>query len=248
MACELDYRAGKEAGGIKSMNRKKALAKAALCFVLLVSLSLAWRVTPLRDSVNFETVVAWQRSIKNYPAAFVWVVAIYVMSSLVLFPVTLLNVATIVTFGPIVGNLYALAGWLFSATIGFGIGRVLGRDWVQKIARSGFERLLHRAGRHGFLTVFGSRMVPVAPFTVVNLFVGASGIGFGAFFLATALGRIPGIITLALFGVQLEMVLRRQDLTSWLLFAVTLLTIALATAWSCKRFVGCKASEDPRAR
>ena len=220
----------------QSGERKLALLKLLACFFLLVAVSLAWRLTPLREIIDFETIVGWQRSIKNYPAVFLWVLGIYVMSSLILFPTTLLNVATVVTFGPIVGNLYAFAGWLCSATIGFGIGRVLGREWLQKIARAGIERFFDRAERHGFLTVLGTRMVPIAPFTVVNLFVGASEIGFRPFFFATAIGRIPGIITLTLFGVQLEMFLRRQDLVSWVMLGMTVVVIIVVSVWCSKRF------------
>jgi phospholipase D1/2 len=79
-------------------------------------------------------------------------------------------------------------------------------------------------------------MVPIAPFTVVNLFVGASGIGFRPFFFATAIGRIPGIITLTLFGVQLEMFLRRQDLVSWVILGMTIVVIVVASVWCSKRF------------
>jgi uncharacterized membrane protein YdjX (TVP38/TMEM64 family) len=140
-----------------------------------------------------------------------------------------------VTFGPVLGNAYAFAGWLCSAALGFGIARVIGRDWVQKIARPRIKDLLHRAGRHGFLTVLSMRILPVAPFTMVNLFVGASGIGFADFFLATVIGRIPGIVTLALFGVQLENFLRRPDVESSVLLALTILLIPLTMTWLCKR-------------
>ena len=220
----------------QSDERKKAVMQLLVCFFLLLSVSLAWRLTPLREIVDFETIVAWQESLKNYPTAFVWVLVIYVMSSLILIPTTLLNVATIVTFGPIIGNVYAFAGWLCSATIGFGIGRLLGRDWVEKIARTGVNRFFDHATRHGFLTVLSTRMVPVAPFTIVNLFVGASGIGFTVFLLATAVGKIPGMITLTLFGVQLEMFLRRQDLVSWVILGVTVLLMVVASVWCNKRF------------
>ncbi|HEX7231211.1 MAG TPA: TVP38/TMEM64 family protein [Candidatus Binatia bacterium] len=241
MARKLEFSGN--ANTVKSGTRKAALLKLFACFLLLVSVSLAWRLTPLREIINFETIVGWQQSIKNYPAVFLWVLGIYVMSSLILFPTTLLNVATVVTFGPIFGNLYAFVGWLCSATIGFGIGRVLGRDWVQKIARGQIDRFFDRAERHGFLTVLSTRMVPIAPFTVVNLFVGASGITFRPFFFATAVGRIPGIITLTLFGVQLEMFLRRQDLMSWAILGLTVVVIIVASVWCSKRFAFARPSK-----
>jgi phospholipase D1/2 len=216
--------------------RKISLVKAAIGFFLLLLLSLAWRLTPLKESIDFETVVAWQQSLKHYPAALFWVVGAYLMGSVVLFPVTILNVATIVTFGPFIGNAYAFTGWLCSAALGFVIGRIVGRDVVHKMARSGIDHFLHRASRHGFLTVLSARILPIAPFTVVNLLVGASAIRFGDFFLATLIGRIPGIVALTLLGVQLETFLRRPDVESSILLAVTLLLIPLTTTWLCRRF------------
>ena len=216
--------------------RKAVLLKGALCFLVLVSVSLAWRLTPLKESADFETIVSWQQSVKDHPAALFWVIGAYLMGGLVLFPVMVLNVATIVTFGPVLGNVYGFTGWLCSAALGFGIGRVMGGELVHKLARSRLHRLLHRAGRHGFLTVLSLRILPIAPFTVVNLFVGASGIRFADFSYATVLGRIPGIVTLTLFGVQLENFLRRPDLESSVLLALTLLLIPLATALLCRHF------------
>ena len=210
--------------------------KGGLCFLFLLLLSLAWRLTLLKDNVDLEAIISWQRSLKDHPAALFWVVGVYLAGGLVLFPVMVLNVATIVTFGPVLGNAYAFAGWLSSAALGFGIARVSGRDWAQKITRPKINDLLHRAGRHGFLTVLSLRILPVAPFTMVNLFVGASGIRFADFFLATVIGRIPGIVTLALFGVQLESFLRRPGVESSILLALTILLIPLTTAWLCQRF------------
>lgn len=240
----LDDSADKVVRSKRSGERKAALMKGALGFLSLLLISLAWRLTPLKESVDFETIISWQQSLKDHPAALFWVVGAYLAGSLVLFPVTVLNVATIVTFGPVLGNAYGFAGWLCSAVLGFGIGRVTGRELVQKLARSRIHHLLHRAGRHGFLTVLSMRILPIAPFTVVNLFVGASGIRFADFFFATVLGRIPGIVTLTLFGVQLENFLRRPDLESSVLLALAILLIPLATALLCRRF----ASQDVRRR
>jgi phospholipase D1/2 len=216
-------------------DRKTALVKALICFFLLVSVALAWRLTPLKEAVDFETIIAWQQSLKDYPGVLFWVIGAYLMAGVVLFPVTILNVATIATFGPVMGNAYAFAGWLCSAALGYIVGRVMGRELVRKMARSGMDHFIHRAEQHGFLTVLSARIVPVAPFTVVNLLVGASGIRFKDFFLATIVGRIPGLVTLTLLGVQLETFLRRPAVETSILLAVTLLVIPLVTAWLCKR-------------
>jgi uncharacterized membrane protein YdjX (TVP38/TMEM64 family) len=219
----------------RASRRRAVLIKILLLFLLLFTVPLAWRATPLNEWINFETIIDWQLSVKNDPAAFYLVVAAYLLGSLVLFPVTILNVATVFTFGPILGNLYALAGWLASASMGYGIGWGIGREMVAKLARSWRDRLIQPAERHGFLTVLAMRVLPVAPFTLVNFFVGASGIRFRDFFLASVVGRLPGIVMLTLAGVQMENFLRRPAVMSVVLLGLILVLTPLVTGWLLKR-------------
>jgi len=170
----------------------------------MAMLALAWRFTSMSQSINFETVIAWQESMRGHPAALAWVVGIYMLGSLVLFPITILNLATIFTFGPVLGNAYSLAGWLSSASMGYGIGRAIGRGFLLKMTGSRVDRFLRRTERHGLAAVLTVRLLPVAPFSIVNLFVGVSTIRFRDFFLGSLVGRIPGIVLLALVGIQFE--------------------------------------------
>ena len=219
----------------RASRRKAVLVKLLLLFFLLFSVPLAWRWTPLGEWINFETIIDWQQSVTNHPAAFYLVVGAYLLASLLLFPVTVLNVATVFTFGPLLGNLYGLAGWLASAAMGYGIGRVLGRQMIQKLPHSWFDRLIQPAERHGFITVLTMRVLPVAPFTLVNFFVGASGIRFSDFLLASLVGRIPGIVMLTLAGVQIENFLRQPTTTRLVLLGLILIVIPVATGWLFKR-------------
>jgi uncharacterized metal-binding protein len=82
MAREFEYRANGDANRVKSGNRKTALVKLSMCFLLLVFGVARVAIDATREILNFETIVGWQESIKNYPAVFLWVLGIYVMSSL----------------------------------------------------------------------------------------------------------------------------------------------------------------------
>ena len=210
-----------------------------LFFILLVLLAvpLAWRWTPLNESVNFATVIEWQRSIQGYPAAFYLVIAAYLLASLCLFPVTVLNIATVLTFGPVAGNFYALCGWLASASMGYGIGRGLGREMVTRLTRRWGHRLLEPADRHGFLTVLTVRVLPVAPFTLVNFFIGATRIRFRDFFLASAIGRIPGIVLLMVAGFQVEMFFRQPGVIGLVVLGLILVLVPLGFGQLFKRFL-----------
>jgi uncharacterized membrane protein YdjX (TVP38/TMEM64 family) len=214
-----------------------SLARLLLIFLFLLMLPLAWRWTPLGDWINFATIIDWQQSVKNYPAAFYLVIGAYLLGSLVLFPVTILNVATVFTFGPILGNIYGLTGWLASAAMGYGIGRAIGSKMLEKLARAWLDRLTRPAGRHGFLTVLTLRVFPVAPFTLVNVFIGAWGIRFWDFFSASIVGRIPGIILLTLAGVQIESFLRQPHVMGIVLLGLTLILVPLALSRVSKRLL-----------
>ena len=106
---------------------------------------------------------------------------------------------------------------------------------MRKLARSWLDRLIRSVDRHGFLTVLTLRVFPVAPFTLVNVFIGASGIRFRDFFLASLIGRIPGMILLSLAGVQVENLLRRSDAISLILLGLTLVLLPLALNGLFKR-------------
>jgi phospholipase D1/2 len=221
----------------RGRTRKIAILKGLAILLPLVALPAIWSWTPLNHWINLATIIGWQESVKNHPAAFYLVVAAYLLGGLVLFPVTILNVATVFTFGPILGNIYALAGWLASAATGYGIGRLTGRKMVQKLARAWLDRLFRPIGRHGFLTVLTLRVFPVAPFTLVNVFVGAWGIRFWDFFMASIVGRIPGVILLTLAGVQVESLLRQPGLIGVVLLGLTLILVPLALSRLSKRLL-----------
>jgi uncharacterized membrane protein YdjX (TVP38/TMEM64 family) len=210
--------------------------KVIFLFLLVLALPLLWRWTPLDEWINLHTILEWQRSLRNDPAAIFYVVAAYLIGSLVFFPITILTLATVFAFGPVWGNVYALAGWLLSATEGFILGRLIGPDVLHELAGERLGRLVDRATHHGFLTVLAMRIVPVGPFTLVNMFLGASGIRFLDFSLASLVGRIPGILTMTLFGVQLENALRKPGLASFALLVIILIAVPVLVSRMFSRF------------
>jgi phospholipase D1/2 len=221
----------------RGRTRKITILRGLAILLLLFALPAIWSWTPLNHWTNLAAIIEWQESVRNHTAAFYLVVGAYLLGSLVLFPVTILNIATVFTFGPMLGNIYALAGWLASAAMGYGIGRSTGRKMVRKLARAWLDRLIRPAGRHGFLTVLTLRVFPVAPFTLVNVFVGAWGIRFWDFFLASIVGRIPGIILLTLAGVQVESLLRQPGLIGVVLLGLTLILVPLVLSRLSKRLL-----------
>jgi uncharacterized membrane protein YdjX (TVP38/TMEM64 family) len=226
--------------GVKPAHRTRkvngALLKVFLVLLPLFALPAIWSWTPLNQWINLATIIGWQESVRNNPAAPYLVAGAYVVGSLVFFPVTVLTVATVFTYGPIWGNVYGFAGWMLSASVGYGLGCLIGHDLLRKIASAQVDRLIRQATRHGFIAVLTMRVLPVAPFTVVNIFVGASRIRFHDFFLASVLGRIPGMVTLSLVGFQVENLLRKPAVENFpALGLLVLLVVVVVVIWSSWR-------------
>ena len=85
----------------------------------------------------------------------------FIVLSLV--PVLLLIAATGIAFGPVLGPVYAMAGSLASASVGFAIGRWMGRRRVERLGGERIARISRTLKRNGTLAVFLVRKVP-APF------------------------------------------------------------------------------------
>ena len=84
------------------------------------------------------------------------------------------------------------------------LGRLGGRDLVRRLAGRRLNRVSEQIRSRGALTVAAARLLPVAPFTVVNLVAGASRIGVRDFALGTLLGTAPGIVAIALLQSRAE--------------------------------------------
>ena len=121
--------------------------------------------------------------------------------------------------------------------MGYGIGRRIGQEMVTKFARFWGHRVLEPAERHGFLTVLTLRVFPVAPFTLVNFFVGAAKIRFWHFVLASVIGRIPGVILLTLAGLQIESLFREPGAVGLILLGLTVILVPLAFGWASRRLL-----------
>ena len=175
--------------------------------LFVVLLMLAWRLTPLAALTSPHTIREWFTDIAAMPAAPAIVLAVFVVGGLLVFPVTLLIAATAATFGPWLGFAYAAAGAVASAVLTYGVGVLIGRETLENVLGPRLNRIRRAITRHGVLAVATVRMVPMAPFTVVNLAAGASRIPFTDYMLGTILGMLPGLVLMSALGHQIFNVL-----------------------------------------
>ena len=105
-------------------------------------------------------------------------------------------------------KLEGLADGLSASIATFGLGRLLGRSFVQKAAGRRLNEVSRRIARQGLLAVAAVRLVPIAPFTLVNLVAGASHVALRDFVLGTLLGLAPGVLGIVLLEASLEQLIR----------------------------------------
>jgi len=189
--------------------RSRLVGIAAFIFVL-AALAAAWRFSPLHQWLNLESLVDVGDRIEEMPFTPLIVLGAYVLAGLLVVPVMLVITVTGIVFGPLVGGTYALAGAMLSGIVTYSIGRKLGRETVRRFAGKRLNAITRGLAKRGLLTMILVRIVPVAPFTVVNVVAGASHIGWRDFLLGTALGMLPGIVATVLFVDRLIAAVRHR--------------------------------------
>jgi phospholipase D1/2 len=212
-------------GGRISRRNLSRITKLALGVIVMLGLVLAWKFTPLANLAQPERIRDALESFANGNWGPLIVLGIFVGSSVLLFPVTVLIAATAAAFGPWLGFAYSAVGALLSALISFMIGAMVGRETLTSVLGPRLNRIRREVRNRGVIAVAVVRLVPVAPFGVVNLVAGASKIRLLDFTLGTAIGMLPGIAVMAALGHQITLVLTQPSLEAIIWF-----TLAIA-AW-----------------
>ncbi|SCZ55594.1 VTT domain-containing protein [Thiohalomonas denitrificans] len=200
----------------------RGLWSVIVTLVVLFGLAAAWRWTPLGEWLDLESMLGALDAIQEHPWAPALVLAAYVIGGLLVIPITFMVAVTAIGFGPLWGFVYGLAGSLLSATVTFGIGHFMGRNTIRRVAGSRLNRLSQRLAERGLLAVITVRVLPVAPFTVVNLVAGVSHIRFKTYLLGTVLGMAPGIAGMVIFIDRLIAAIREPGFYN---FAITIVVI-----------------------
>jgi uncharacterized membrane protein YdjX (TVP38/TMEM64 family) len=144
-----------------------------------------------------------------------------------MFPNMALNAAVILALGGFLGWSSAMAGSLVSAAFYFFVGWRFGAERLKRLDSERLKKLQRILRKGGIAAVVSVRLVPTAPYPVVNAAAGAVHIRFRDFMIGTLLAHLPGTITLAFFGEQLENVVRRPSVQNLLILAVIALAGAL---------------------
>ncbi len=165
-------------------------------FVALIAVSVAVALT-----VDLPSATEVRQSIDSYgwsaPLVFV---GGYALITLAPIPKNVLSAAAGLMFGLVTGVLLVWVAALVGALVAFGLGRVLGRDAVERLTSTRVHKVDELIARRGLLAVVVVRLVPVVPFTAINYTAGLTGIRIWHYSAGTAIGIIPGTVAYVALG------------------------------------------------
>jgi uncharacterized membrane protein YdjX (TVP38/TMEM64 family) len=176
-------------------------------FIAIVLLSVATPVlaqspnSPVRLNVQelLQATLAW---IEHQGAIGVLVfIAIYIISTVVFFPGTILTLGAGVIFGIAWGSVYVFIGATIGAVGAFLVGRYFARDWVARKIEGNekFAAIDRAVSQEGFKIVFLTRLSPAFPFVLLNYAYGLTGVSLKDYFWGS-FGMIPGTIMYVYIG------------------------------------------------
>lgn len=222
-----------------SSRRKRSLKTVivpGLLIVLVGVVAAVWLGTPLRHHLTLDDLVEAADHLERLPMAPLIVMAVYVVGVLFFVPVSLLIAATGAVFGSWLGLSYALAGSVLSALATYGIGFAVGGGTLARLAGSRIELIRQRIAQQGFRAMLFIRLVPVAPFIVINVVAGASHIRLSSYLAATVLGMTPGIILKVVLADGLVQAAEGRA-TPQLRVLLVIVAVLLVAGWAIRRFV-----------
>ncbi|MBE9604002.1 VTT domain-containing protein [Acetobacteraceae bacterium H6797] len=213
----------------------------ALLLVMLAT--LAWRYTPLAGYLSPD---ALQRSLV---AGGAWgpliALGFFLFLGLIAFPVNVLIAGTAIAFGIWPGLLYAAAGCMVSALATYALGRRVGPKLLRRMLGPRMNRIGRGIERNGIMAVTIVRLMPVAPFTLVNLVAGAMKIRFLDYTLGTALGLAPGLVLMAAVGDRLPAMFNdpsRNDVLGFTAIVIAWIGVSFALQYLVRRLRRSRAS------
>ena len=159
------------------------------------------------------------------------VIGLYVAGGLTVFPVTLMITATALVFDAPAAIALSFTGVLANAAVTYALGAWLVRGTLLAAFGRKLAKVSDALNRRGVVAVAVIRMLPVAPFSLVNLAAGSIGVRFRDYMLGTAMGVVPGVVALSVFGQQLRAIFRDP---TWLNVA---LLVALVAVWTGLSFL-----------
>lgn len=186
--------------GVSMAMRKTRLMRIFIVILCVAALGLMWKYTPLSRYATPDTVIPILEQVRHTPWAVPTAMLVYTLGTLAFFPHMAMTATIVLVFDPLQAFSIAMTGSLVSGAIGFWAGRKLGLRSVRALVGDTAERISLYAKKGGVVGITLLRLLPIAPYTAVNIALGMLEVTFFAFMAGTFLGTLPGTVIAAFLG------------------------------------------------
>ncbi len=224
---------GDRPGGLPAALRWRLALLLALMAGLLL-LGWAWQQEHWQTWLRGGAALSWLRA----QAAALGPLVVWLLMSAALclaLPLVLLSLLVIAAFGPLWGMALCFAGAGLSALLSHRIGHWLGHALLLRLAGPRVRLVSETLGRRGLIAVILMRLMPVAPFAVVNMAAGATHIRPWQMLLGTWIGMAPSTLVMGLLLDPLLRWLSKLDLPLVAGVAALVLAAASLLLWCWRR-------------
>jgi uncharacterized membrane protein YdjX (TVP38/TMEM64 family) len=220
----------------------RAWRTVAVSFVLFGGVGVVFLFGAQLLGLNGEVTVEQWLGAAHGPWALPVAVGAFAALAFIGVPQFVLIAAAVVAFGPWTGFAYSWIGTLVSSLVGFWLGRAFGGRLLKDLAGDGVAKFMKLIGKNGFLASLIVRLVPSAPFIVVNMAAGVTPMKIRDFAAGTAIGIIPKIALAAFAGNSIVQALKgggKQHIVMLVVAAV----IWLVAGWIARDWLKAKENQ-----
>ena len=208
-------------------NWKKVALGLLIAGALATFLAVGGRLNLQTLSEHRAELLAYTRA--HYVPMLLGVTLAYTVATALSFPMGIvMTFAVGFLFGRWVGTAVVVLAATVGATLAFLSARYLFADAVRRRMGPRLQRLARGFEQDAFNYILFVRLVPVFPFWLMNLVPAFTPVRARTFFVATAIGILPGTFVFANVGESLARIHSARDLVS----RQTLLALALLGAMS----------------
>lgn len=182
--------------------RKIKIIKLILVIVAIIAISLVLKFSKVSSVSEIIDLIrnSGRIGIITYILLFTFLPTFFI-------PVTVLAIAAGAVFGFWQASLYTFIGAFLNSTLTYVISKYFAYDLINDYANSKYsteyEKLKKNTkGKDGFILMLVLRLLPLAPYTLLNYISGVVGYDYKIFIVSTLLGIIPGMLCYVNIGAN----------------------------------------------
>ncbi len=213
------------------------LLKSMVLITCLLVLAAVWYWTPLDEVISMTQLSRWAEQLNSTPLLMGAIIAGFIAGGLAFVPITILIGATALIMPVVQSIILAVTGTVLNAWVTYLAGRMAGHKLIQIRSGGRLDRLKTLLGRQGVMTMIIVRNIPVAPFSVINMVAGMSGVRLSSFLIGTAAGMLPGILAITIFTDRIMAMIKNPNKTNIFVTSGVIVTAVIVLWYLKKRIV-----------